>query len=69
MLKRFIKYYRPHLPLLFLDFFCAFAMSLLDLVFPKMASTVIDKILPAKDITLLAKVGVLLFVLYIIRYV
>jgi len=69
MLKRFIKYYRPHLPLLFLDFFCAFAMSLLDLVFPKMASTVIDKILPGKDISLLAKVGVLLFVLYIIRYV
>ena len=69
MLKRFIKYYKSHLPLLFLDFFCAFAMSLLDLVFPRMASKVIDEILPMADMALLIKIGILLFALYIIRYI
>ncbi len=69
MLRHFAKYYRPHLPLFYLDFFCAFTMSLLDLVFPKMASKVVDDILPARNTGLLIKIGVLLFVLYIIRYI
>lgn len=47
MLHRFALYYRPHLPLFFLDFFCAVLMSGLALVFPLAVRQVIDDILPA----------------------
>lgn len=69
MLKHFVKYYRPHLPMFFLDFFSAFMMSVLDLVFPKMASKVVDDILPSRDIRLMINIGIFLFALYIVRYI
>lgn len=69
MLKQFIKYYKPHLSLFFLDFTCAFLMSILDLVFPKMATRIIDDILPARNIKLMINIGVFLLLLYVIRYI
>lgn len=64
MFKRFIYYYRPHLAIFVLDFGCAFLMAGLDLVFPMVVRTVIDKVLPAADLQLLAWTGVGLFALF-----
>ena len=68
MIKHFIKYYKPHMPLFFLDFISAFLVALLDLVFPKAVNIIVDDVLPKNDIQLVLKIGILLFVLYIIRY-
>jgi ATP-binding cassette subfamily B protein len=69
MIKHFIKYYKPHMPLFLLDFTSAFLVALLDLVFPKAVNIVIDKVLPKNDIQLVFRIGIFLFVLYIIRYI
>ncbi|SCM83230.1 Uncharacterized ABC transporter ATP-binding protein YwjA [uncultured Sporomusa sp.] len=68
MLRRFALYYRPHLPLFFLDFFCAVLMSVLDLVFPLAVRQVIDDILPAGDIALLLWAGAGLLVMYMVNF-
>ncbi|HHW73861.1 MAG TPA: ABC transporter ATP-binding protein [Firmicutes bacterium] len=67
MLKNFVKYYRPHLPLFILDFSCAFVMSGLDLVFPVTVQWIIDRILPHRDLTLLLWICGGLLVLYLVR--
>ncbi|WP_330371223.1 ABC transporter ATP-binding protein [Alkaliphilus transvaalensis] len=66
-MKRFIKYYKNHLPLFFLSFGCAFLMAALDLVFPMAARKITNEILPAMDLELLLKIGAGLLILYIVR--
>ena len=67
MLKRFAKYYRPHLPLFTLDFGCAFAMSGLDLVFPVAVQWSIDRVLPEHNFSLLLWICAGLLGLYLVR--
>ena len=67
MLKRFVKYYRPHLPLFILDFSCAFAIAGLDLVFPVAVQWIIDQIFPQHDLDLLARICAGLLGLYLLR--
>ncbi|KAB3534084.1 ABC transporter ATP-binding protein [Alkaliphilus pronyensis] len=69
MLKRFAKYYRPHLPLFCLDFGCAFLMAMIDLVFPQVTRWTINEVIPAKNLNMIITIGVVMFILYIIRYV
>jgi ATP-binding cassette subfamily B protein len=45
-LKRLLPYYRPYKGLFFLDFFCAVAAALLELLFPFTVSRVVDDLLP-----------------------
>ncbi|HHX87219.1 MAG TPA: ABC transporter ATP-binding protein [Firmicutes bacterium] len=67
MLKRFIKYYRPHLKLFLVDFGCAFLMASLDLVFPVAVQWIIDRILPQQDIVLFFRICAGLLALYLLR--
>lgn len=46
MLKKFASYYKPHLKLFTIDMLCAFTVSVLNLVYPKVAG----KIIEVKDI-------------------
>lgn len=46
MLRRFMAYYRPYRGLFILDFCCAIAAALLELVFPLAVNQVVDKLLP-----------------------
>ena len=41
MLKRFISYYKPHIPLFTLDMVCALIVALCNLVYPKIASSIV----------------------------
>jgi ATP-binding cassette subfamily B protein len=67
LLRRFAKYYRPHLPLFMIDFSCAFAMAGLDLVFPVAVQRVIDGILPQRDLDLFFRICAGLLGLYLLR--
>ena len=42
MLKKFASYYKPHLKLFLIDLFCAFVVSVCNLVYPKVAGKMID---------------------------
>lgn len=68
-MKRFIPYYRNHLPLFILDFTCAFIMALLDLIFPMVVSLMVDDILPARNLRWILFAGGGLLILYIVRYI
>ncbi|WP_339319768.1 ABC transporter ATP-binding protein [Paenibacillus sp. FSL R10-2734] len=46
MLRRFFAYYRPYKGLFILDFSCAIAAALLELVFPLAVNRVVDDLLP-----------------------
>ena len=41
MIKKFIKYYKPHIPLFTLDMLCALIVSLCNLAYPKIASSIV----------------------------
>ena len=42
MIKRFIRYYKPHLPLFLLDMLCALVVALCNLVYPRVASGIVE---------------------------
>lgn len=67
MIKKFIKYYRPHLGLFILDMFCAFLISGTDLVYPMVTRNLINNVIPDKNIRLIFMIGLLMLVLYLIR--
>ncbi len=69
MFKNFISYYKPHKKLFIIDMFFAFLVSALDLVFPMVSRSFIDKIIPAGRMDLLTKWTIIMFILYIIRYI
>lgn len=41
MIKKFISYYKPHIPLFTLDMVCALIVALCNLVYPKIASSIV----------------------------
>ena len=69
MLKHFIRYYKPHMPLFILDFGCAFVMAIMDLIFPMVVTTMIDKVFPSKNLKIIMWTGIGMLLLYIIRAV
>ncbi len=66
MIKRFSKYYRPHLKLFTIDFGCALLMSLLDLVIPALVAMIIDKAIPQKNLDLLFTISLGILALYVL---
>lgn len=71
MLRRFSRYYKPHLTLFILDFIAAALIAGLDLVFPSAARSVLNMVSEhITDLTtaFLLKWGGLLLVLYLARY-
>lgn len=68
MLKDFIKYYKPHKRLFFLDIGAAFFLAVLDLLFPWGSRFFINDILPSGSYRLLAIFGIAFAILYIFRF-
>ncbi|MBR2902089.1 MAG: ABC transporter ATP-binding protein [Clostridia bacterium] len=76
-IRRFIRYYRPHMKLFSLDMLCALVVSIIDLVYPSVAEKIIDSCegLAAGTGTLTAEgilrtillLGALLLVIYIVK--
>ena len=67
MIRRFIRYYRPHLPLFILDFGCAFLTAIMDLVFPFVVQILIDDVIPGNQIQLLVFISVGLLLFFVVR--
>ena len=69
MLKKFASYYKPHMKLFVIDMICAFLISVLDLVFPMVSRDFINDIIPNGKITLLYKWSIIMFILFLLRYI
>lgn len=67
MIKKFIKYYKPHWKLFLLDMICALLISGSDLVYPMVTRHLINKVIPDKNIQLIFKLGIALLIIYGIR--
>jgi ATP-binding cassette subfamily B protein len=65
MILRFLRYYRPHLRLFWLDFTCAVVAALLELAFPMAVNWVIDELLPTKDWNAIAVACTVLLFVYL----
>lgn len=72
MIKRFIKYYKPHKKLLFIDLLCATVISLIDLIFPMVTRKVWEVLEsnPGTDfIKVISFIGIVLLAFYVIRFI
>ena len=65
MLRRFARYYRPHLRLFILDLVCALGVASLELVFPVVTRHIINEVIPAGDMERLLWLVGILVVLYL----
>ena len=68
MIKRFISYYKPHIPLFTLDMICALIVAVANLVYPAIASSIVDGFESGNtNIEKLIKLAILLAIVYIIK--
>lgn len=68
MIKRFISYYKPHIPLFALDMICALIVAVANLVYPAIASSIVDGFESGNtSIEKLIKLAILLAIVYIIK--
>lgn len=67
MLKKFIKYYKNHLVLFFVDTIAALFMSLLNVVFPIFTRNFIDDYIPNEQVHKIFIFGGILVLLYLVR--
>jgi ATP-binding cassette, subfamily B, bacterial len=71
ILKKFIKYYKPHRFLFYTDMFCAVIVSIIDLAFPQILSYLAKNLFTQDKATILHAlvfVGVALMAMYVIKY-
>ena len=67
MIRRFIKYYKPHKKLFFLDMLCAFLVALCDLFYPMITRNVINDYVPNQKLKLMITWVLVLLVIYIVK--
>lgn len=69
MLKKFFSYYRNHWQLFLVDISCALLMSGIDLVYPVYVQRLIDDYFPQRNAEMMIKIGIILLILYALRFV
>lgn len=67
MLKKFCKYYKPHMPLFIFDMFCALLVALCNLVYPYITQDIIKDYAPNKNLQALIISGAVLLGIYILK--
>lgn len=67
LIKEFIKYYKPHKKLFFLDIFCAFLLSGVDLIFPTISRNLLNNVIPAGNTALFIKLILFSLALFVFR--
>lgn len=71
ILKKFIRYYKPYQLLFYSDMFCALVVSVIDLAFPQILSSLTKGLFthsPSEILNMLGYVGAGLIIMYMIRY-
>ncbi|NLX64724.1 MAG: ABC transporter ATP-binding protein [Clostridiaceae bacterium] len=70
-LKKFISYYKPYKSMFFMDMFCAFILSGIDLLFPSLVKYLMDEVYslrPQNMVQIIFLTGAGLLALYIVRF-
>lgn len=68
MIKRFIRYYKPHRKLFALDMLCSFLLSICDLFYPMITRSMLNDYIPNKKLRVLILWGIILLVIYLIKW-
>lgn len=67
MLRRFLKYYRPHRRVFLCDMLASFFVSVIGVVYPIVTRNMLNKLIPERRYRLIIYAGILLALLYIVR--
>ena len=67
MLKRFLKYYKPHMKMFILDLCAAFLVSVCDLVYPIITRNMLNNLIPNKELRLLIVSAIVLLFIYVAK--
>lgn len=67
MIRKFAKYYKPHLRLFILDMICAFIVACCDLFYPVIAKNIINDYVPNQNIRLFITWAAVLLGIYILK--
>lgn len=67
MLKRFIKYYKPHLPLFILDMTAAMLASILAIFFPFLTRMLLKTYIPQKNLNMIFTLLSIMIIIYMFK--
>ena len=67
MLKRFLKYYKPHTKLFTLDMLASLLVALVGIVYPIITREMLNELIPNKQYRMIVLAGIGLLVLYLVR--
>lgn len=67
LLGRFVSYYKPHRKLFAIDMFCAFLISVFNLVYPFLTKEIINDYVPNKLLDLLLSAAGILLAAYLLK--
>ncbi len=67
MLKRFVRYYRPHWRIFTLDMLASLLVALVGIVYPIITREMLNELIPDKEYRKIVLAGIGLLVLYILR--
>ena len=67
MLKRFLRYYKPHKKIFILDMLASLLVALLGIIYPVVTRTMLNDYIPNEKYNLIIISGIALLVLYFIR--
>ena len=67
MIKRFAKYYKPHMKLFVADMVCALILAVCDLFYPMITRSMLDKYIPNGQLKLLITWAVILLLIYLLK--
>ena len=67
MLKKFAKYYKPHMKLFLFDLLCAFLVSLCSIVYPILVKLITNNENLSEEVNLILYVGLGLFGIYLLK--
>ena len=69
MLKRFLKYYKPHKKIFILDMLASLLVALLGIIYPIVTRTMLNDYIPNEKYNLIIISGVILLLLYFVRMI
>ncbi len=67
MLKRFLKYYKPHRRVFICDMLASFFVSVIGVVYPIVTRSMLNVLIPERKYKMIIYAGILLTALYIVR--
>lgn len=68
MIKKFLKYYKPHMKLFLLDMLCALIVALCNLAYPVLAKKIMNEV-PSMEIRILVSLGGALLLIFVIKMI